>query len=187
MNSFKTPFQPPVAELLTPRLRIRIDSEESYIAMFHTTPDAELQAWCGFATAGELAVQRVKVEGGLSNYRSSTVFFHLIETTTQEVIGNIAFHNWYQIHRRSELGYAMNADRWKGQGFMKEALPAVLRFGFEEMDLNRIEAFISPENTASRRLVEANHFRLEGELRQHYVHGGRADNSLVYGLLREEQ
>ena len=37
---------------------------------------------------------------------------------------------------------------------MSEALSAILAFGFGEMELNRIEAFVMPENTASINLLE---------------------------------
>ncbi len=186
MNPFKQLFVPPVSSIETPRLRIRVDSEENYVDRFRMSTDEELMAWCGFANPRELELQKAKVAGGFSNYRSSTVFFHLTETASGLVIGSISFHSWYPMHRRSELGYMMNSEAHKKQGFMKEALPEVLRFGFTAMDLNRIEAFISPENQASRRLVEGNGFSPEGQLRQHYVHQDRYDDSIVYGLLRSE-
>ncbi len=36
---------------------------------------------------------------------------------------------------------------------MSEAIAAVLRYGFQEMDLNRIEAIIDPANTASISII----------------------------------
>lgn len=186
MTPFKTIFVPPADELETPRLRIRIDSEERYIEMFRTLPERELMAWTGFSTPEEIATQRLKIEGGFSNYRTSTVQFHLALRDSGQVVGSISFHNWFQIHRRSEIGYAMTSEAHKAQGFMREALPEVLRFGFDMMDLNRVEAFISPENQASLKMVERVGFTREGQLRQHYAHSGFADDSIVYGLLREE-
>jgi ribosomal-protein-alanine N-acetyltransferase len=183
MNPFKQPFHPKLSELQTPRLRIRVDTEEGYIARFAAATDSELMTEFGFATQEELELQRLKIAGGFSSYRTSNVFFTLVERSSGAAIGAIAFHNWYQQHRRSEIGYSMSAEARKGQGLMKEALPAVLEFGFNAMDLNRIEAFISPTNIPSRRLVEGAGFRLEGELREHYTHQGRRDNSVVYGLL----
>lgn len=186
MKPFKTAFIPPVNFLETPRLLIRVDSEEAYIERLRTAPDAELMTWCGFATAEELAIQKLKIEGGFSNYRTSTVLFHLTLRDSGQVVGSISFHNWYQIHRRTELGYGMSSEGHKAQGLMREALPEVLRFGFEAMDLNRVEAFISPENEASKRMVARTGFRQEGHLRQHYAHADKLDDSLVYGLLLDE-
>jgi len=186
MNPFKQPFISPLASLETPRLSLRIDSEESYVERLRTGSDEELMAWTGFAQLNDLETQKQKIAGGFSNYRTSIVFFHLTELSSGLVIGSIAFHNWYQMHRRSELGYGMTSGAHKNQGFMKEALPEVLRFGFEAMGLNRIEAFISPANGPSLRLVEKSGFSNEGRLRQHYAHSGITDDSLVYGLLRDD-
>lgn len=186
MNPFKNPFNSPVSALETSRLRIRIDSEESYVAKFQNSTDTELMDWCGFAAPEELEQQKLKVEGGLGNYRTSNVFFHLIETASERVIGAVVLHTWYQIHRRSELGYAMTSEAHKGQGYMKEALREILKFGFEAMDLNRVEAYTAPDNIASRRLLEGAGFQLEGQLREHYAHKGATSDSVVYGLLRSE-
>ena len=67
---------------------------------------------------------------------------------------------------------------------MREALPAILAFGFSAMDLNRIEAFIDPANVASVKIVEGLGFRQEGVLREHAFQDGQPTTSLVYGLLR---
>jgi ribosomal-protein-alanine N-acetyltransferase len=69
---------------------------------------------------------------------------------------------------------------------MKEAVAPVIRYGFEQMQLNRIEAFIGSANEASQRLVKALGFREEGLLRKHYIKDGIAEDSLVFGLLRSE-
>ena len=45
--------------------------------------------------------------------------------------------------RRAEIGYELRADAW-GRGYMHEALLALVRLGFSELALNRIEADIDP-------------------------------------------
>ncbi len=77
MEPFKTLFIPPVAQLQTPRLLIRIDSEEQYIARFGSATDEELMSLFGFATPEDLQTQKLKIAGGFSNYRTSTVQFHM--------------------------------------------------------------------------------------------------------------
>ena len=80
----------------------------------------------------------------------------------------------------------MAGDEYKNQGYMREAIAAIIPFGFEAMELNRIEAFIHPDNTASRKVVERMGFQQEGWLREHYAADGVVGDSLVYGLLRRE-
>jgi ribosomal-protein-alanine N-acetyltransferase len=54
------------------------------------------------------------------------------------------------------------------------------------MKLNRIEAFIGPGNIPSLKLIAKSGFIQEGHLRGHYCKKGIMEDSLVFGLLREE-
>ena len=69
---------------------------------------------------------------------------------------------------------------------MSEAVEKIIRYGFEELNLNRIEAIVGPENVPSLRLMEKNGFVQEGRLRKHYPSENGFEDSLVFGLLREE-
>ena len=186
MLDAQLPLKADIKMLETPRLRIRIDTEEAYVHAFKTGSDEWLKDYFGLASDEELASQKKKVEGGMSTYRTTVLFCHLIEKEQNVVVGSFAYHNWYPMHSRSEIGYNMKSDEYKNRGFMKEALPVMIRYGFEVMDLNRIEAFIHPENIPSRKLVEGMHFKQEGWLRQHYCMNGAMGDSLVYGLLQED-
>lgn len=69
---------------------------------------------------------------------------------------------------------------------MTEAVSAILTYGFESMDLNRVEAFIAPDNVASLGVVSKYGFTKEGYLRQHYNSNGEMLDTVVYGLLKDE-
>lgn len=69
---------------------------------------------------------------------------------------------------------------------MHEALTALINFGFEELDLNRIEADIDPRNEASLRSVERLGFIHEGHLRARWIVDAEISDSSIYGLLRRD-
>ena len=179
------PFEPPVKTLETARLSIRIDTGDDYIQAFRSKSDEELKACFGIVTDADLQTQKDKVHGGLTTYRTSLVFFHLKERTLNTVIGSCAFHNWYPGHRRSEIGYAMGGEEYKSKGYMSEAIGPIVKFGFEAMALNRIEAFIAPQNNPSIKLVERLGFRQEGWLHEHYCKDDIPGDSLVFALLQK--
>ena len=179
-----SPFIPSVKTLETELLSIRIDPEAAYLEAFRTKSDEELKTYFGIATDETLQAQKAKISGGLTTYRTALVFFHLIERANDVVIGSIAFHNWFPSHRRCEIGYAIGAEEYNGQGFMREAMRPIIEFGFGEMELNRIEAFIHPQNAASIKLVERVGFRQEGWLHEHHCGDGVLGDSLVFGLLK---
>jgi ribosomal-protein-alanine N-acetyltransferase len=105
---------------------------------------------------------------------------------TRIVIGAFGLHHWNQYHRRAEAGYGIAHAYW-GQGFASEALKAMLRYGFECMNLNRIYARTIADNHESVRLLERNGFTLEGTQRQHsWEDDGTFHDSAIYGLLANE-
>ena len=69
---------------------------------------------------------------------------------------------------------------------MHEALTALLAFGFDELDLNRVEADVDPRNLASVKSLERLGFRKEGHLRERWIVGGEVSDSGLYGLLRRD-
>ncbi|HSE11217.1 MAG TPA: GNAT family N-acetyltransferase [Rudaea sp.] len=87
--------------------------------------------------------------------------------------------------RRAEVGYELRPDAW-GRGYMHEALLALLRFGFTELALNRVEADIDPRNEASARSLERLGFAREGLLRQRWIVDGEVSDSALYGLLHSD-
>ena len=72
----------------------------------------------------------------------------LVRTDTGALIGNCTLFSIRTTCRRAELGYGLAQSAW-GQGYMHEALRALLDFGFSALNLNRVEADIDPRNSAS--------------------------------------
>lgn len=69
---------------------------------------------------------------------------------------------------------------------MTEALETVLKFGFTELNLHRVEALIADENEPSKRLLLRYGFLKEGTMREDYVVNGVNEDSDCYALLKWE-
>lgn len=76
------------------------------------------------------------------------------------------FHKWNKKHDRAELFYALRTNEVKLKGYMSEVVPVVLKHGFNEMNLHRIEALIANWNEPSIRLLKKNDFTFEGTNRE---------------------
>jgi len=101
------------------------------------------------------------------------------------VIGLVGFSAW-SLSNRAMLGYDLAHGYW-GQGIASEAVPAIIRFGFEQMGLNRIEASTIADNHESRQMLERLEFTLEGIRREYSLEDdGEYHGSAMYGLLRSE-
>ena len=105
--------------------------------------------------------------------------------TDDQLIGSITLFNLDFNHRRSEIGYALGRRYW-GNGYMHEALMAVLKYAFEVLDLHRIEADVDPRNAASIKTLERLGFQREGYLRERWQVNGEIQDAFFYGLLRRE-
>jgi ribosomal-protein-alanine N-acetyltransferase len=87
------------------------------------------------------------------------------------VIGTCTLCRLDAISKRAEIGFALGRVHW-GQGYMSEALEALLGLAFDEMQLRRIEADVDPRNEASIRLLERLGFVREGLLRERWLVDG---------------
>lgn len=86
---------------------------------------------------------------------------------------------------KAEIAYFVD-EACQGQGIMTEALKWGMTFCFEELRLEKIYARISPENLASRRVVEKNGFLFEGLFRKDFRNGdGELMDVEYFALLRE--
>lgn len=101
------------------------------------------------------------------------------------LIGTCGYYDWNKTAYRAEIGYDLDPVFWK-QGLMTEALLVVLRYGFEKMKLNRIQAIIDSENARSFRLVKRLGFKKEGVLRQNSYFNGRFRDEICFSLLKHE-
>ncbi|KPQ07990.1 MAG: ribosomal-protein-alanine N-acetyltransferase [Rhodobacteraceae bacterium HLUCCA12] len=73
------------------------------------------------------------------------------------------------------------------QGYMREAIRAVVHHAFTEMNLSRIEAACLPENAASRGVLERSGFKYEGVAQSYLQINGRWRNHVLYANLRMDR
>ncbi len=109
----------------------------------------------------------------------------VVHRTEGRLIGTCGYNGWNRVHCRAELGYAFSRKFWN-QGLATEAVRALIKFGFNRLSFNRIEAFCVPENLASARVMEKVGMVYEGLLRQSYFAKGVYRDLKVYSILRED-
>ncbi|WP_293945180.1 MULTISPECIES: GNAT family N-acetyltransferase [unclassified Sphingobacterium] len=107
-----------------------------------------------------------------------------LKDNPNQLIGSCGFHNFSSEHFRAEIGYELHPAFWQ-QGIMTEAVSAMISFGFEGYKLNRIEAFIDPDNLASRKLLEKMNLVSEGILRDYFFEKGRFVDGEIFALLKK--
>lgn len=111
--------------------------------------------------------------------------FAIADIVTNKVIGTIFLSEFEG--KRAEVGYELSEKYWR-RGIMSEALNEVLKIGFNQLELTRIQAFVCKENEGSMKMLEKYNFIKEGYLRQYECHSvtGECKDMYVFGLLNTE-
>lgn len=84
------------------------------------------------------------------------------------------------------IGYTLNKEYW-GKGIATKATAMLLDYLFNEIEVNRVQAFVMPQNERSKKVLLRNHFVKEGTIRQGNYWRGRGIVDLeLYSILKEE-
>lgn len=98
----------------------------------------------------------------------------------------LAFYAWgSQLHDWMEVAYIIDIAQ-RGKGYATEAVQILVDFLFLTRQLERIQALIDVENTASQKVIEKAGFFREGELRNAYWPRGEWRNAYMYSITRRE-
>ena len=88
--------------------------------------------------------------------------------------------------RRGEVAYDLGV-AWWGQGVMAKIMPALIDFGFQSLDLHRLEARVTPGNHRSCSVLERHGFMREGLLRGFGYWKGRWQDQILYSRIAEDR
>ena len=99
------------------------------------------------------------------------------------IIGTICIWNFKKENYRGEIGFILHPDHWR-KGIMKEAINAVVDYGFTVVGLHSIEALLDPENIASSSVLESTGFIKEGHLKESIYYNGNFRDESIYSRLK---
>jgi len=109
-----------------------------------------------------------------------------IETETGEHIGNVGLEDVDWKNRLATLGIVIGEKKFWGKGYGTAAIRALLRFAFEEMNLNRVHLTVFDYNERARRCYRRCGFIEEGVARQAHFSRGQYHDLVWMSILREE-
>ena len=119
--------------------------------------------------------------------RQSGLPLFLIRRNDQQLLGAITLDNIRRGPAQAgTIGYWIGQP-FARQGYMREAIEALVYHAFAEMDLSRIEAACLPENAASRAVLEKCGFKYEGVAQSYLQINGRWRNHVLYSNLRGDR
>lgn len=173
-------------QLESDRLILRRLQESDANALFGFLGDEEVTRFYDDATFTQLAQASEQIaawENGFLHRRC--IRWGISRKEDGVLIGTCGYYGIHPWHLRASIGYELGRHYWR-QGLMTEALQAIIKTGFAEMSLNRIDALVMPENVPSIRLLEKIGFKNEGLLREYENWGDKGFTDLyILSLLRK--
>lgn len=172
-----------ITELYTPRLLLRKMRASDSASLFQVWSDNEVTKFMNIDrfTNESQAKDMILFLDELSK-EEKAIRYSIIELESNNIIGSCGFNYFDFENAKAEIGYDLNKMYW-GQGFAKEAITCLIQYAFSDLNLNRIEAKIEPENINSIRLIEKLSFTYEGTLRKAEKSKNRFIDLNLYSLL----
>ncbi len=101
------------------------------------------------------------------------------------MVGNCGFPHLIFEELCGEVNYYVD-QRYRGQGLAPEAVKALLRFGFQEIGLARIQARCEPDNFGSERVMQKSGMKFEGFIEHAPFSNEPTSKQKLYAILRED-
>ncbi len=176
----------PVPTLHSTRLRLRPLTSADADALFELHSDAYvLRYWDAPPWSEPARAERFIADCRRIAEEGSGVRLAIDRGSDRAFLGWCGRTRWNPDHRSASLGYCLDDAAW-GYGYATEAAHALLKWAFDTLDLNRVQAEVDTRNGASARVLEKLGFVREGTLREDCIVNGEVSDSWVYGLIKRE-
>ena len=154
-----SPFSQSLPVLSTRRLQLRPLHDDDTEAIFQLRSHPDVNRYIGRTPPTDLAEARAFVDRIVTARQTNTsIMWSIRRTDSPALLGTVCLWNFAEDRRTAELGYEL-LPTYQGQGYMSEAVQAVLNYGFDTLHLAQIDAFTHRDNTASRQLLQRQGFR----------------------------
>ena len=153
-------------ELITDRLTLRKLLVTDYRDMYEYASRSDVTKYLTWHPHPDSAYTREYLQYIGGRYSAGMFYdWAVVYEPDCKMVGTCGFTSFNCVSDCAEVGYVINPDYW-GKGIASEALERVLKFGFEELKLHRIEAKFMKDNERSRAVMERVGMTFEGYHRE---------------------
>lgn len=173
--------------LETERLILRkISSDDFYFAYKNWVTDKEVTKFVGWSKHENIEETKRIFTNWINEYEyKKTYRWIIVLKEIREPIGTIDVVDMDEELNTVTIGYVIGR-KWWNRGIVTEAFSRVIKFLFEDIKVNRIEATHMPLNFASGKVMKKCGLKYEGTLRQRFKNKGEFIDILIYGILAED-
>ena len=173
--------------LETERLILRPFCREDAQAMYDNwASDPEVTKFLSWPTYKSVNDAHEILNIWLESYEKPDFYqWAIVLKELKQPVGSISVVNLDHRVDMAEIGYCIGKPWW-GRGIMPEAMAAVMRYLFEEVGFQRLEAGHDPENPASGAVIRKCGLKYEGTLRRRIRSNRGITDVAWYSMLKEE-
>ncbi len=169
------------------------EGDRIYLRPIELTDEQKLRKWINdpeiwrylvIRTPMNAVREREWIEGqGLS---ATEVSFGVVVRTGDRLIGSVGLRQIHPVNRSAEVGIMIGDKEYHGKGFGTEAVRLMVRYGFEELNLNRVALRVFAHNFRAIGCYQKAGFVHEGCLRQAVFRNGQFVDEYIFSILRED-
>lgn len=165
------------------RLRAREPGDAETVRRWMTDEDVLLYNTARYPRSMQTLIQRSTAAGDVSYYNAR---FAIVRKADGELIGDVFLQCEEPENRCAWLSMLIGLPEHRSQGYGTDALRTVVRFAFEQMNLQRVELEVFAENHRARTAYRKAGFVEEGVRRRAIFTHGRYHDQVMMALLRDE-
>lgn len=172
--------------LNTSRLSLKQVNENDAEGFFNLRSDSDFMKYLSRHPMQEMSEAELWVKNIMQSFEQKKgISWKICHQGQNELLGYIGFWQIDFYNCRGEVGFGLHPN-FQGKGLMKEALLAILDYGFNQMNIHSVLADIDPNNLASAGLLQSCGFQKEGYIRENFYFDGNFLDSEFYGILKRD-
>jgi [ribosomal protein S5]-alanine N-acetyltransferase len=160
----------------------RSDLNDRYLGWLN---DSEVTRYMETGTFPTTAEDLEKFYNDVTGSRNQ-VIFAIVDKKSSQHVGNVKLGPIHWVHRSATFGILIGDKKFWGRGVGLEATRLMVEYGFNRLNLRRIDLGVYAEHEAAVHIYEEAGFKAEGRMRESLFRDGKYVDRLWMGLLRSE-
>ena len=183
MNIMKIDFPSKLSNMNVVLRKLKNKDKNAIFSIYSNEESAKLDDWIPMKTLDEA---EKLINQSIQNFNNKSEFRYGIEDLSRKkLIGSCGVFRLDECNRKCMVFFQVHKDE-RNKGYATNAMGLIIKYIFNELNINRIEAYITPGNNASIRVLEKNGFIQEGILREIEFYKDKFWDGIVMAMIRKD-
>lgn len=163
--------------------KLRDTDKQALFDLYSDEESAKLDDWVPFTTVEEAAALIDQSEKNFTD--KNELRFGIEDLSRKSLVGSCGIFGFDDRNRKCMIYFQVHHNE-RNKGYATDAIRLLIDYIFKDLGANRIEAYVTPGNDASVRVLEKNGFQNEGILREMEYYKDKFWDGIVMGLIRRD-